>query len=144
MDGNIKPLTIEDYGDIIRVWSNAGLPYKPKGRDSHEMMAKEMRLDVCMYFGYYVGNRMVGVGIANFDGRRAWINRVAVDPDHRGRKIAGQIIAACEEFLYSMGAVVIAALIEDINEPSINAFQKAGYSVMDEFKYFSKRRSMED
>ena len=45
MDGRIKPLTIDDYDEIIRVWSDAGLPYKPKGRDSREMMAKEMQED---------------------------------------------------------------------------------------------------
>jgi len=144
MDGSIKPLTIEDYDDIIRVWSDAGLPFKPKGRDSREMMQKEMRLDVCMFFGYYADDRLIGVGIANFDGRRGWINRVAVDPDYRGRGIAGQLIAVCEEFLYDIGAIVICALIEDINEPSINAFQKSGYSTMDEIKYFSKRRSWDD
>ena len=144
MDGKIKPLTIEDYDEIIRVWSDAGLPFKPKGRDSRESMAKEMQLEVAMFFGYYDGDRLIGVGIANYDGRRGWINRVAVDPDYRGRGIAGQLIATCEEFLYSIGAIVICALIEDINEPSISAFQKSGYSTMDEIKYFSKRRSWDD
>ncbi len=144
MTGSIKPLTIEDYDDIIGVWSDAGLPFRPKGRDSRAMMQKEMQRDVCMFFGYYIDDRLIGVGIANYDGRRAWINRVAVDPDYRGRGIAGQLIAACEEFLTELGALVIAALIEDINEPSIAAFQKAGYSCLDEIKYFSKRRSWDD
>ena len=117
MDGVIKPLTIDDYDDIIRVWSDAGLPFKPKGRDSRDMMAKEMQRDHCMFFGYYVEDRLVGVGIGSFDGRRAWINRIAVEPDYRGHGIAGKLIEACEEFLYSIGAIVLAALIEDINEP---------------------------
>ena len=77
----------------------------------------------------------------------AIIGIVGVDAEQGGAPflgIAGQIIGACEEFLRSIGAVVMAALIEDINEPSINAFRKAGYFAMDEYKYFSKRRSWDD
>lgn len=144
MDGSIKPLTIEDYDEIIRVWGDAGLRYRPKGRDSREKMRKEMQRDVCMFFGYYIDDRLIGVSIANYDGRRAWINRLAVDPDYRGQGIAGQLIAACEEFLTDLGALVISALIEDINEPSIAAFHKAGYTCLDSIKYFSKRGSWED
>ena len=51
MGQEIRDLTIADYDEIIRVWAEAGLPFKPKGRDSREMMAKEMANANCKFFG---------------------------------------------------------------------------------------------
>ncbi|HKK20740.1 MAG TPA: GNAT family N-acetyltransferase, partial [candidate division Zixibacteria bacterium] len=68
-------------------------------------------------------------------------NRLAVDPDFRGLGLAGVLIEVCEKFLKDRGAVVISALIEDINYPSITTFRKAGYHCHDELRYFAKRES---
>lgn len=141
MAREIRRLSVGDYGEIINVWLSAGLDFKPKGRDNKEKIAREIADSHCAFFGLFEDDRMVGVGIANFDGRRGWINRVAVDPDYRGAGLAGEIIAKCETFLEQQGALVICALIEDINYPSISCFQKAGYTCLDEVKYFSKRPS---
>ena len=41
MPHDIRRLTIADYGDMIRVWSDAGLPFKPLGRESRESLSKK-------------------------------------------------------------------------------------------------------
>ena len=137
----LKRLSIDDYEEIVKLWADAGLPYKPKGRDSRTMMAKEMHQESVAYFGLYEENNLLAVGIANYDGRRGWINRVAVDPDKRGHGLAGLIIEECEKFMRAKGAVVLTALIEDINEPSISCFQKAGFICDSSWLYFAKRDS---
>lgn len=144
MNQTIRPLTIDDYDLIIELWSDAGLPFKPEGRDSREMMGAEMMLPQTVFLGLFEDGRMLGMGIGNFDGRRGWVNRVAVDPDRRGEKLAGKIISEIEENLEEQGAVVICALIEDINYPSISCFQKQGFVCEQDFKYFAKRRSAKD
>ncbi len=141
MESEIRELTINDYDEIIRIWAISGLPYKPKGRDSKEMMTKEMALEICQYFGLYQNDTLVGVAIANYDGRRGWINRVAVDPDYRSQGFAGRLITRCSEFLESSGAVVLCALIEDMNYPSISTFGKEGFTHFKEIAYFTKRHS---
>lgn len=124
MDGEIRRLTITDYDDIIRVWADAGLEYRPKGRDSRSMVAKEIQFPGAAYFGYFENGRMIGAVTANFDGRRGWINRLAVDPDCRGRGIAGKLIREGEQFLRSVGAIVMTALIHEFNTPSMTCFEK--------------------
>ncbi len=138
MSETIRRLTIDDFDDIMRVWSDSGLPIRPDGRERRETFAKEIALPQVAVFGLLEDGRMLAVGIANWDGRRGWINRVAVDPDHRGRGLAGKIIRECEAFLKDCGALAIAALIEDINYPSITAFQKEGFQCLREILYFSK------
>lgn len=141
MNTQINKLTINDYESIIHIWQRAGLPYKPGGRDSRKMMTTEMSHDYCAYFGLFDSNTMIGLGIANFDGRRGWINRVAIDPEFRGQGLAGLLIEALESFLRELGAVVICALIEEINTPSMDCFEKAGFTCEPTFRYFTKRDS---
>ncbi len=141
MATEIRELTIDDYDEIIRLWQDAGLEYKPEGRDRREMMAAEMARPFCVFLGLFENDRMIGLGIANWDGRRGWINRVAIDPDLRGKKLAGTIIKACEDFLYEQGAVVICALIHEVNAPSMACFENNGYRCEGEIKYFTKRNS---
>lgn len=144
MNQRIRPLTIDDYELIIELWSDAGLPFKPEGRDSREMMGTEMLLPQTVFLGLFEDERMLAMGLGNYDGRRGWVNRVAVDPDRRGEGLAGKIIELIEENLKEQGAVVLCALIEDINYPSISCFQKHGYVCEENFKYFAKRRSARD
>jgi GNAT superfamily N-acetyltransferase len=141
MATRIRRLSISDYDDIVRLWQIAGLPYKPHGRDSRQSVANEMALPQVRYFGMYNGDDMLGVIIANYDGRRGWLNRMAVDPDHRGKGLAGKLIKVAEDFLEQQGAVVICGLIEEMNTPSMACFAKSGYTCMEEIKYFSKRQS---
>ena len=139
MDKRARRLTIDDYDEMIRVWSIAGLTFKPNGRESRRMLEAEINREFCGFFGIFDGEKMVAVGIANYDGRRGWINRVAVDPDYRGLGLGGEIIALCEEFIEGFGDVMFCALIEDPNYPSMSLFEKHGYSCFKAVTYWSKR-----
>ncbi|UCC44943.1 MAG: GNAT family N-acetyltransferase [Candidatus Zixiibacteriota bacterium] len=141
MAHEIRRLSIDDFERIIKVWADAGLPTKPRGRDSRAKIEKEMANPSVAYFGLFDGEVMIGVGIANYDGRRGWVNRVAIDPDYRGRRLAGKIIKACEEFLYDAGAIIICALIEEVNAPSNACFSNTGYVVEPDIIYWTKRNS---
>ncbi|MDH4034907.1 MAG: GNAT family N-acetyltransferase, partial [candidate division Zixibacteria bacterium] len=123
MDRELRRLTADDYHDIIRVWADAGLPYRPQGRDHRDRIAIEIAREDTAFFGLFENDRMLAVGLATFDGRKGWINRVAVDPDRRGEGFGGEIIKALEQFLRARGADIIAALIEDVNSPSNSLFQ---------------------
>jgi len=141
MDDRIRHLGPDDYDDLIRVWADAGLPYRPHGRDSREKIVAEMERSDTAFLGLYDNDVLVAVGVMTYDGRKGWINRVAVDPDRRGEGLAGEILEAGEAFLKSLGAMVIACLIEEENLPSMALFQKHGYSYLKDIFYFSKRDS---
>lgn len=139
MEKIIRRLTIDDYEDMLRVWSVAGLPFKPNGRESRAMLAAEISRDHCAAFGLFVDSQMVGVVIVNYDGRRGWVNRLAVDPDYRGIGLARDLIEKSEEFLGQYGEMVLCALIDELNYPSMALFEKAGYECKNEIKLWTKR-----
>lgn len=139
MDKRFRQLTIDDYEAIVRVWNIAGLPTRPNGRDGHDMIQAEMSREGCAFIGILDGDLIVGVTIAQYDGRRGWISRLAVDPDFRGLGLASELIERCEEHLAQFGEVVVCALIEELNTPSMGLFEKAGFRCENEIKYWTKR-----
>ena len=139
MDKRFRRLTIDDYDEMMRVWSISGLPFKPNGRESRTMIEREISREQCMFLGVFDGDKMVGVVIANYDGRRSWINRLAVDPDYRGQGLAVELIEKSEEWLSQYGELLVCALIEEMNGPSMGLFEKAGFTCLREITYWSKR-----
>jgi ribosomal protein S18 acetylase RimI-like enzyme len=144
MDYLIRPLDSSDYNAIISLWGRSGLPFKQKGRDSRENMEREFNRSETCLLGMFDGDKMIGAIVGTSDGRKGWINRLAVDPDYRGRGLASYLIIEAEKFLYDLGIKVIAALIEEYNTPSMSAFIKEGYTCAPKILYFSKRPSVDE
>jgi GNAT superfamily N-acetyltransferase len=148
MQYQIRKLTIDDYDDLIALWKRSDLSHRPGGRDSREALGPEMDREETIFLGMFDpaggGERMIGSILGNSDGRKGWINRLAIDPDYRRKGLAGILIEECEKRLYDLGLKVIAALIEGDNKPSESTFSKAGYTYGEGIKYYSKRHSDED
>jgi len=139
----IRRLTIKDYEEIIKLWSRANLPYKPKGRDNKEAIAAQMRANPNFFLGAYEDDNLVGVVIVSCDLRKGWINRLAVDPRYRRRGVAKALVNEAEKVLRERGISIFCALVEDSNVESKELFKKCGYVEHRDIIYFSKRDSDE-
>ena len=144
MKYDIRTLTIADYDDLIRLWQMANLPCRPTGRDSREAIAKEMlRRETC-FLGMFDNDKLIAAVLGTSDGRKGWINRLAVAPEYRRQGLAEKLIKECENFLNKLGLKVLAALIEGDNQPSFAVFEKSGYKFAKHIAYYSKRSSPDD
>lgn len=129
-----------DYDRLIALWEAAGLHYKPAGRDSREAFAAQ--LDGGWQIALGIENdqgELVGSVLATHDGRKGWINRLAVHPDYRRQGIATRLIRAAEDALREQGIGIFAALIEPGNEASLALFEAAGYEDWPGIHYLSRR-----
>jgi N-acetylglutamate synthase-like GNAT family acetyltransferase len=139
----IRRLTINDYKEMVDLWSKAELPFKPKGRDSREAMTVQMKANPDFFLGAFEDSNLVGVVVLSCDVRKGWINRLAVDPDYRHRGIAKALIAESERTLRKHGIRIFCVLIEDYNAISKKLFEECGYVKHHDITYFSKRGSDE-
>lgn len=141
----MRYLGVEDYDAILALWQAAGLSIRPVGRDSREAFAKQLAGDTQTVIGLEVDGQLVGVVLATHDGRKGWINRLAVHPDYRRRGYAKQLLSEAERVLKEQhGLQIVAALVEAWNEASLELFQRAGYTTLEEGVYYlSKRDSWE-
>lgn len=142
-NAHIRQLGLDDYDALLALWQRAGLhSLKPQGRDSRDSLARQFASGVQTILGLEVDGRLAGAVVATHDSRKGWINRLVVDPDHRRRGYAAQLIAAAEGVLREQGMRVMAALIEDDNPASLALFQQAGYvEIVPPIHYLSRRDS---
>lgn len=137
----VTRLGIEDYDEVRALWELAGLPVRPVGRDSREQFAQQLTTGVQTVIGVRVNQRLIGVVLTTHDGRKGWINRLAVHPDYRRQGLGQRLIVEAEHMLHDQGMQIIAALIEDENEASLALFAQAGYADYPSLHYVSKRNS---
>ena len=142
---HIRRLGLDDYDELLALWQRAGLhSLKPQGRDSRAGLTRQLASTIQIILGLEVDGRLVGAVVATHDSRKGWINRLAVNPDHRRRGYAARLIAAAEETLRDQDVHVIAALVESDNPASLALFQKVGYVEGDPGIHYLTKRDSED
>lgn len=132
-------LTQAHYAAILDLWQRAGLSVRPAGRDAPEAFAQQLQGGQQRVIGLRDGQKLIAVAILTHDGRKGWINRLAVDPAYRRRGLAGRLVAEAERwFTQTLGLEIWAALIEGDNQASLSLFDALGYQRHD-VVYVSKR-----
>jgi N-acetylglutamate synthase len=132
-------LTSSDYVEILDLWRRAGLPVRAEGRDAPAAFARQLAHGTQRVVGLRAGSTLLAVVVLTHDGRKGWINRLAVDPGYRHRGLARNLIAEAERwFGETLGLEVWAALIEDENRQSQAVFDRLGYG-RHNLVYVSKR-----
>lgn len=135
----IREYSIEDYDSLIKLWNLSELPYKPKGRDKKENITKEIKQKRSIFLLLELEGELIGSILATHDGRKGWINRLAILPEYRKSGFATKLIKEAEKKLINAGIGIIACLIEDWNTSSMKFFKKSGYKSHIDIIYFTKR-----
>ncbi len=132
-------LGVTEYEEVLALWQRAGLPTRPEGRDAPAAVQRQLEMGMQRIVGLRQGTRLVAVVILTHDGRKGWINRLAVDPECRRKGLARQLVAEAERwFTQDLGLEVWAALIESENEASLALFDSIGFAHYD-IVYVSRR-----
>jgi len=130
--------SVADHDAIRSLWERAGLPFEPAGRDGRAAFERQLASGTQFAFVAEVAGRAVGVVLATHDGRKGWINRLAVDPDCRRGGIARALVEAAEAALREAGLPIVAALVEEPNPASQALFRALGYQERRDIVYYRK------
>lgn len=136
----IRDMRPEDYEALVVLWREAGLPCRAKGRDARAAIARQLQERTAAYLVAEVDGRIVGAVLGTHDGRKGWINRLAVLPEFRRRSLGAKLVAETEKRFGAFGIEIFACLIEDWNDDSRAFFEKLGYEPFREVSYYTKRR----
>jgi ribosomal protein S18 acetylase RimI-like enzyme len=135
----IQELGMKDYKKVVDIWNRAGLPVKLKGRDRSDNLRKQLASGTVFILGDVKGGLLRGVIIVSSDGRKGWLNRLAVLPEFRDQGIATGLIKEAEKRLRRRGIEIFAVQIEEENTSSHQLFEKLGYVPAPYIIYFVKR-----
>ena len=136
----VRKFRLKDYDRVLELWAEGRLPFRPRGRDSRMNLARQIRLPNALFLVAENDGRVVGTVLATHDGRKGWINRLAVDSAYRGKGIGRRLVREAERWLAGSGLSIFACLIEDDNGGSMKFFKRLGYIKHTEILYFSKRK----
>jgi len=136
----IRELGADDYAALVKLWTEAGLTFRPEGRDSRERMVREIDSPSKVFLVAELQGELVGSLLGTTDGRKGWINRLAVRPDLRRQGVGRALMQEIERRFEAMGLLVFASLIEEENSASREFFDDMGYEVDLGVLYYSKRK----
>ena len=139
----VRKFNIDDYDALIDLWKAAQLPYKPNGRDSKKKIESELKKGVAIFLVAEKEKKIIGSVFGTHDGRKGWINRVAVNPQYQRNGIAKKLVSEVERKFDEMGIDIVACLIEDWNDRSMKVFEKLGYIKHNDVIYYSKRKNVD-
>ncbi len=137
----LRPLSLNDYDEIVALWTRAGLKSRPQGRDSRAALKRQLHSKVVWLIGARNGQALVGIAMPSHDMRRGWVNRLAVDPAFRRQGIGEALVQEAMRQLHAKGIEIITATIENRNVASLSLFKKMGFEINEEVRYASHRIS---
>jgi ribosomal protein S18 acetylase RimI-like enzyme len=124
---HIREFQMGDYEKVLQLWKNAGLVLRPG--DELEGIKLKLQRDPDLFLIAEEERQIVRVVMGAWDGRRGWINHLAVKPDRQGSGIGTSLIQELEKRLSEKGARKVNAQIYRSNAKSIEFFKSAGYEV---------------
>jgi ribosomal protein S18 acetylase RimI-like enzyme len=125
----IREFKMTDYPLVISLWKEAGLTISPT--DNPESLKKMLEYNPDLFLIAQETDNIIGVVMGTFDGRRGWINHLAVKPDQQGTGIGSLLIEEVEKRFKAKGCEKVNLLIQRSNEKVQAFYEKQGYTSAD-------------
>lgn len=135
----VREFCVDDYDTVIALWKDAQLAHRPKGRDRLDRVERELESGNAVYLVAEVDGKLAGSVLGTHDGRKGWVNRLAVLPEFQRRGVARRLVNEVENRLSKVGIEIVACLIENWNTTSMEVFERLGYKRESDVVYFTKR-----
>jgi N-acetylglutamate synthase len=137
MPVHIRPMTMTDYDAVCALWESCdgvGL----SDADQPECLSAYLHRNPGMSFVAKEEKAIVGAVLCGHDGRRGYLNHLAVNPDHRYQGLARQLVTHCLEALQSAGIAKCHLFIFTSNQDGRNFWQKIGWELRDDLTVASQ------
>ncbi|MDX6647711.1 MAG: transitional endoplasmic reticulum ATPase [Miltoncostaeaceae bacterium] len=136
---HIRPFDGPDLDEAVRVWTESSDTPDPPIFPMAEVI-EALHADQPAVVAV-AGGRLVGTCVARVNGGRAWVLRIAIDREWRGRGVGSALLRALEDRLLRLGVRRISALLPE-GEVGHEAFLHQGYSLTPDVNYFEKREAL--
>ncbi|MDG2950621.1 GNAT family N-acetyltransferase [Exercitatus varius] len=137
----IHPMFPHHFDEVYALWqSMEGVELNPSD-DTPQAIAEFLSFNPGLNYIASSENKVVGVVMCGFDGRRATVYHLAVNPLYRRKGIASALMSVLEKALQEKGVTKGRLLAFKTNEDATSFWQKEGWNLQPQLNYFSKNFS---
>ncbi|ANW26824.1 GCN5 family acetyltransferase [Vibrio coralliilyticus] len=136
----IRPMTIEDYETVIQLWHQTeGMSVRDA--DSRENIALYLDRNPDLSFVVISEGNIIGAVLVGTDGRRGYLQHLAVLPQFRGQRIGYQLISQSINALAKIGIPKTHLFVYDDNLNAQKFYEKLGWFPRDNIRMYSYNSS---
>ena len=130
-----------DQEAVIRLWNACGLvvPWNDPVKD----IARKIRFQKDLFLVAIREGDLIGTVMAGYEGRRGWINYLAVSPAHQRKGTGRQLMQEAENRLLVLGCPKVNLMVRKSNSQVIEFYRHLGFSP-DEAVSLGKRLQRDD
>nr|WP_216610205.1 GNAT family N-acetyltransferase [Vibrio coralliilyticus] len=133
-------MAIEDYDAVIRLWlQTEGMSVRDA--DSRENIALYLDRNSNLSFVAISEGNIIGAVLVGTDGRRGYLQHLAVLPQFRGQRIGYQLISQSINALAKIGIPKTHLFVYDDNLNAQKFYEKLGWFPRDNIRMYSYNSS---
>ncbi len=123
---DIRPFRDEDEQAVVALWRACGLT-RP-WNDPHKDIARKRVVQRELFLVGEREGRVVATVMAGYDGHRAWMYYLAVDPALQGQGLGTLLVRRIEEEMLVRGCPKLSLLVRSTNAQVLAFYRKLGYA----------------
>lgn len=124
----LRAVTLADLPAMLDLWRAAALQLSPTdtevGLRRHLALSGNLAWVLCS-----ADHRMIGTVLGSDDGRRGWINHLAVHPDFQRRGYASRLVTAVTTRLRRQGCEKVNLLVRHSNRHVVDFYHTLGFAI---------------
>ena len=129
-------MTIADYSEVISLLkSTAGV--RLRDADSREATERYLARNTGLSFVAVEGGRLIGCVMCGHDGRRGYLQHLAVDSAHRRQGIGSSLVDRCVSALQEQGILKLHIDVLVNNTDAAAFWTRCGWQKRDDIQRFS-------
>jgi ribosomal protein S18 acetylase RimI-like enzyme len=123
----IQEMTVQDYDKVRALWQESeGIELSEV--DSKDDIARFLERDPGLSFVARDNGQLVGVVLCSHDGRRGYIDQLAVRKSHRRQGIGKELVVRCLYNLMRIGIHKCHLFVLEDNQDAIAFWKKLGWA----------------
>ena len=122
----IRPFAMEDEEAVIALWERCEL-LRP-WNDPHKDIQRKLTVQPELFLVGELAGVIVAAAMAGFDGHRAWVNYLAVAPEHRMSGFGRTLMAEFESRLIERGCPKLNLQVRTSNQGVLAFYRRLGYA----------------